>query len=190
MPTKKIMVIRHAENPTAAPNSEPGVMSDGTPNNEALTARGWKRADALVAFFDPALGRFKSPELVKPQRPFASAPSAIDRSLRPLQTLTPLSQAFGLGIDKSFSKEDEKALVKAVKAIGGVVLIAWQPEGIPKIAGHILGERGQCPTKWDPLRFDLVWVFERQGDDDTWSFIQVPQLLLPGDSRNPIPLDR
>ena len=190
MPTKKIMLIRHAENPTAAPNSEPGVMSDGMPNNEALTATGWKRADALVAFFDPPLGRFKSPEVVKPQRPFASAPSAVEESLRPVQTLTPLSQAFGLGIDKSFSKEREKALVKAVKAIGGVVLIAWQHERIPKIAGHILGEDGQCPTKWDPSRFDLVWVFDRQGDDDSWSFVQVPQLLLPGDSPDPIPLDR
>jgi hypothetical protein len=83
MPTRKIMVIRHAENPTAASDSEPGVMSDGTPNNEALTATGWKRADALVAFFDPPLGRFKSPELVKPQRPFASAPSAVDREPAP-----------------------------------------------------------------------------------------------------------
>ena len=61
------------------------------------------------------------------------------------------------------------------------MLIAWQHERIPKIADHILGEDGQYPTKWDPARFDLVWVFDRQGDDDSWSFLQVPQLLLPGD---------
>jgi hypothetical protein len=63
----------------------------------------------------------------RPQPPFASAPSAVDGSLRPVQTPTPLSQAFGLGIDESFSKEDEKALVKAVKVIGGVVQRRMQP---------------------------------------------------------------
>jgi broad specificity phosphatase PhoE len=40
----KIMVIRHAEKP----NGEGGLMPDGTKNPEALTATGWRRANALV----------------------------------------------------------------------------------------------------------------------------------------------
>jgi broad specificity phosphatase PhoE len=189
MSTKKIMVIRHAEKPTGAPNSEPGVMPDGSQNKEALTETGWRRANALVELFNPANGHFKSPEIVKPQHLFASAPSAVDESLRPVQTITPLSQSLGVEIDESFSKEDEKALVKAAKAIGGFVLIAWQHERIPKISGHILGDDGRYPEKWDPSRFDLAWIFDRQGDDDSWSFVQTPQLLLPGDKPDPIPLN-
>lgn len=189
MSTKKIMVIRHAEKPTGEPGGEPGVMPDGTANEEALTATGWKRAQALVGLFDPVGGQFKSPELVKPLRLFASVPSSVDASLRPVQTITPLAEALGLDINKSFGKDDEKDLVKAAKSAGDVVLIAWQHERIPKIAGYILGEDGQYPGKWDKLRFDLVWVFDRQGAADSWSFAQVPQLLLPGDSPAPIPLN-
>jgi len=189
MSTKKIMVIRHAEKPTGEPGDETGVMPDGTSNKEALTATGWKRAQALVGLFNPVGGQFKSPELARPLHLFASVPSSVDESLRPVQTVTPLSQALGLNIDQSFGKDDEKDLVQAAKSAGGVVLIAWQHERIPKIAGHILGEDRQYPAKWDSARFDLVWVFDRQGTADSWSFAQVPQLLLPGDSPAPIPLN-
>jgi hypothetical protein len=33
-------------------------------------------------------------------------------------------------------------------------------------------------------RFDVVWLFDRT--DTGWSFSQLPQLLLSGDSANPI----
>ncbi len=47
------------------------------------------------------------------------------------------------------------------------------------IANAILGNKTTAPQYWPLDRFDLVWVFDRRGD--TWTFTQVPQLLLAGD---------
>ena len=80
----KIMVIRHAEKP----NGERGMMPDGTENPEALTVTGWKRAKALVGLFDPPDGQFAH-HVSRPERLFASG----SESLRPRQTLEPLSEA-------------------------------------------------------------------------------------------------
>ena len=189
MPQPKIMLIRHAEKP-GEPTDEPGVMPDGTENNEALTATGWKRAEALVGLLNPAGGRFASPLLARPQTLFASVDSAATHSLRPEQTITPLAKALNLKINTDFTKGDEAKLVKAAKEAGGVILIAWQHEDIPAIADLIRGgDKKGVPQHWPGhTRFDLVWVFDLK-DSGKWSFAQVPQLLLPGDSPDPIPVN-
>jgi hypothetical protein len=38
----------------------------------------------------------------------------------------------------------------------------------------------ELPSSWPEERYDIVWVFER--DERAWSFSQVPQLLLAGDT--------
>jgi hypothetical protein len=43
----------------------------------------------------------------------------------------------------------------------------------------------RCPQKWPDTRFDLVWVLDRQPSGH-WTFAQVPQMLLSGDSAMPI----
>ena len=172
MPTRKIMLIRHAERP----NGEPGE-----PDSESLTATGWRRADKLATFFNPGAGLIE-----KPQHLFASGPNVAEQSLRPIQTLTPLSRSLPSPIDTTSSRGEEETLVTEAKAIGDVVLIAWQHERIPAIASLILGDPERVPEHWKHRRFDLVWVFERQPGDDAWSFVQVPQLLMPGDSDQPI----
>jgi broad specificity phosphatase PhoE len=180
LPTTKIMVIRHAEKP----NGEPGIMPDGSPNPKALTATGWSRARALVGLFDPQGGRFADPRLARPGRLFASGSD----SLRPKQTLTPLADALGLAIDANYLKGQEDRLVAAAKNAGGVTLIAWQHEAIPKIAALVRGSAQGVPPRWPGGRFDLVWVFDRQDNGD-WSFGQAPELTMPGDSSRPIALD-
>jgi hypothetical protein len=40
------------------------------------------------------------------------------------------------------------------------------------------------PRDWPDDRFDVVWLFDRT--DTGWSFSQLPQLLLSGDSADPI----
>jgi hypothetical protein len=189
MPQTKIMVIRHAEKP-GEPTDEPGLMPDGTQNDKALTATGWKRAKALVGLFDPANGKFADPLLAKPKKLFASADSAATKSLRPKQTITPLAEALKVEIDTEFTKGEEAKLVEAAKQAGGVILIAWQHEVIPAIADLIRGgDKKGVPQHWPGhTRFDLVWVFDLK-DSGKWSFAQVPQLLLPGDSPDPIPVN-
>ena len=183
MPQTKIMVIRHAEKP----NGEPGLMPDGSQNDEALTATGWKRAEALVGLFDPPDGKFASPLLARPQTLFASANSAAAKSLRPEQTITPLAEAMKLPINPDYTKGQEPGLVEAAKKAGGEVLIAWQHEDIPAIADLIRdGDAIHVPQRWPGRRFDLVWVFDLQASGK-WSFAQVPQNLMPEDSDDPIP---
>ncbi len=172
----KIMVIRHAEKP----NGEPGVMPDGTENPEALTVTGWKRAKALVGFFDPPNGQFAR-HLARPDRLFACG----SNSLRPKQTIEPLSAAMALPIDTTFRKGQESRLVAAAKSMDDSVLIAWQHEAIPEIASLIRGSSSNIPTPWPGHRFDMVWVFDSEGGE-VWSFAQTPELVLPGDLPTPI----
>jgi broad specificity phosphatase PhoE len=172
----KIMVIRHAEKP----NGEPGLMRDGTENPKALTATGWRRATALVGLFDPPDGQI-APHLARPARLFASG----SESLRPEQTIAPLSEALELPIDATFLKGEEARLVAAAKAAGGAVLIAWQHEAIPEIASLIRGSPSGVPAIWPGQSYDMVWVFDRQ-DGEVWSFSQTPEGVLPGDSADPI----
>jgi hypothetical protein len=180
MPASKIMVIRHAEKP----NCEPGVAPDGTPDDNSLTATGWTRANALAGLFDPPGGQFKDNRLAKPGALFAANPNAVSQSLRPKETITPLSLTMPMPIGLGFGLGDEAGLVGAAKAAADCVLICWYHEKIPEIAGLILGSSAGVPAKWKGDRFDLVWVFDLAGGG--WTFDQVPQLLLPDDCDKPI----
>ena len=178
MPATKIMLLRHAEKPDG--DGGPGLMPDGTQNPEALTALGWTRANALVGLFASANEARPRPPLARPASLFASG----SQSLRPKQTIAPLATALNLSVT-TFLKGREAQLVAAVMAAEGPALISWQHEAIPEIATLIRGRADGVPPVWPGHRFDLLWVFDLQSDG-TWSFVQSPQLLLPGDSAKPI----
>ncbi len=72
-------------------------------------------------------------------------------------------------------------MARAAQACSGPVLIAWQHEGISAIANSILGAK-IAPQSWPGDRFDLVFVFTLDPLDGTYSFAQVTQRLLAGDS--------
>jgi broad specificity phosphatase PhoE len=179
----KIMLIRHAEKPSDD-GSVAGVSVAGQQDPEALVVRGWQRAGALARFFAPVHGAFTDPRLGTPDVIFASAVAKHSNSLRPQQTVLELASVLKLKLDLRFAKGDEAGLVEGATAANGRVLIAWEHEAIPDIANRILGTSSICPQKWPGSRFDVVWIFDRQGNG--WSFAQVPQLLLSGDSPHPI----
>ena len=180
MPAAKIMLIRHAEKPNG--DSGPGLMPNGAENPRALTMTGWRRADALAGLFNPADGASPRSPLAKPGSLFASG----SESLRPKQTIAPLAAALNLSI-RTFLKGQEPQLVAAVKAAEDPVLISWQHEAIPEIAALIRGGADGVPPHWPADRFDLVWVFDFQASG-AWSFRQVAELVMPGDSAKPIGL--
>ena len=62
MSCAKIMLIRHAERPSAD-KSIRGVTQEGIKNKEELTVRGWQRAGALVRFFAPRDNHLLTPPL-------------------------------------------------------------------------------------------------------------------------------
>jgi hypothetical protein len=181
MPAAKIMLIRHAEKPEG--DGGPGLMPNGVENPRALTLAGWKRANALVGLFNPPDGVLPRPPLAKPSSLFASG----SESLRPKQTIAPLAAALNLSI-RTFLKGQEVELVAAAKKSEDPVLISWQHEAIPDIAGLIRGGADGVPEKWPSHVYDLVWVFDLQASG-AWSFAQVPELVMPGDTDKPIGLD-
>ncbi len=184
MPTTKIMVIRHAEKP----NGNAGVMPDGSANPEALIVQGWQRAGALAGLFVPPAGRLADPHVATPHTIFAAGIGHHSKSLRPQQTVMPLAAKLARQIDTTHPKGDEAPLVQTATTIGGIVLIAWQQEAIPEIAGLVRDSSQNIPQSWPDARFDLVWVQDRPGGSGPWNFTRVPQLLLAGDSASPIPL--
>jgi hypothetical protein len=180
----KIMLIRHAEKPEGAVQ---GVDVNGNDGKEFLMVQGWQRAGALARFFAPASPQFQHPGIEAPQFLFAAGAVSEkqkkagngSKSYRPQQTLTPLSQLLGIPLNLSFVKGEEQQVAAAAMSCAGVVLIAWQHEDIPAIAGAILGKTGVVPS-WPGNRFDVVWVFDLRPDGG-YSFSQAPQMLLAGD---------
>lgn len=83
----------------------------------------------------------------------------------------------------NYTVGQEPQLAAAAAACNGVVLVGWEHKHIPLIANAIPGNT-TAPQSWPGDRFDMVWVFDL-GASGTYSFGQVPQLLLAGDRPDP-----
>ncbi len=171
-----IMLIRHAEKPTGA-GSPTGVTADGRESAGSLTVSGWTRAGALVGLFAPAHGEPPA-GLVRPTVVWAADPRG-DEGQRPQQTVTPLAARLGVAVNTRFGKGQEADLATQLIASHGNALVAWQHQELPAIIAHLGQVTPMPPPKWPGERYDLVWVFARNGSG--WYFTQVPQLLLAGD---------
>jgi len=77
-------------------------------------------------------------------------------------------------------------MVSGALTCPGVVLISWEHERIPGIGNIILGNSTIVPRTRPAARFDVVWVFDLHPATNTYTFNQVPQLLLEGDLPFPI----
>ncbi|HLI97690.1 MAG TPA: hypothetical protein VKT72_16590, partial [Candidatus Baltobacteraceae bacterium] len=108
----------------------------------------------------------------------AKSPAAadIDKSHRPVQTVTPLSRKLALALDIRFTVGEEAALAADMKLRPGVMLVSWEHKHIPLVASAF---NSSVPPKW-PDRYDLVWVLDAQSDG-TYSFDVIPQMLLGTD---------
>lgn len=179
MKATKIMIVRHAEKP-ADSGAPYGVDSSGNQDPESLIPRGWQRAGALATLFDPADGHFQSPDIAVPQHLYASGVGKHSNSLRPQETITPLSEKLDININNKYKKEDGADMIDDAMGCNGIVLIAWEHQDIPEIANQILGNNTTAPQTWPGDRFDIVWVFDLQ--NGAYNFSQVPQRLLAGDS--------
>jgi hypothetical protein len=103
---------------------------------------------------------------------------------REYETVAPLAAALNLEVDTRFAREQTADLAAAVLSARGPVLVAWRGEDIIAIIGG-LGTVDPAPPASLPYeRYDLVYVLTRNGG--RWSFTQVAQMLLAGDSPAPI----
>lgn len=191
-PATKVMIIRHAEKPTTTPPpATNGVTITGQQNEDSLIVRGWQRAGALVPLFFPARGPLQSSELATPQFIYATSTSD-DEGNRPEETITPLAQKLGLVPNESFSKSQLEEVATSAIGCDGVVLISWPHGQIPNLCYLIplsSNNKNPIPSTWPSDRFDVVFVFDLDTSSEVfgYTFSQVPQLLLDGDSADPIP---
>ena len=188
-PPEVIYIIRHGEKPeeSAHKRSEPshrGVDYQGNQDEHSLLPRGWQRSGALAALFDPTLGPLR-PGLRVPGR--LISPSYGDRSKagrhRTHQTISGISDRLGIAIAADFAKGQEPELWAALAKSGpGAVLICWDHAHIPALATALpLVDGTVIPKSWPDDRFDVIWTFTLVASD-AYSFAQVPQLLLSGDT--------
>jgi len=176
---QKIMIVRHAEKPVEPPPY--GVTEDGEEDKYSLCVRGWQRAGALIHFFEQPY----RDGIETPQRIFAAGTTQDDPSVeekdakshRPHETLKPLARKLGIDIDASVPVGREDAMVQALKATSGIVLVAWEHKRIPKIARGFFSDA----PDWDGDRFDVVWILDRTAAGD-YNFKIVNQDLLDGDA--------
>jgi len=180
-----VMLLRHAEKPLGE-GPPHGVTIDGAPDPESLTPRGWQRAGALVGLFVPDPSDGRGPRLPTPTHLFASQVGPRSSSQRPRETLVPLSERLGLAVDSRFRKEELEELVRAVRLIDGVVLIAWEHHLLPSLANMLMGDASSVPQIWPDDRYDVVWVVEDTGLGNGRGFRDVPEMLLAGDQPGPI----
>ena len=188
----KIMIIRHAEKPTTTPPPPTnGVTITGQQDKDSLIPRGWQRAGALVPLFAPSRGPLQNSELETPQFLYATSTSDTEGN-RPEETITPLAQKLNLTPNESFSKTQSAQAATSAMNCNGVVLISWPHGQIPNLCSPIplsSNNKNPIPTSWPSDRFDMVFVFDLDTSSKTlgYTFSQVPQLLLDGDSSDPIP---
>lgn len=181
MPPDQIIIIRHAQKPTKDPKHD-GIREDGTRDPESLIVRGWQHAGALASIFSVPGNAPPDARFTQPNHIFAAGEgkkeATIDgkkvkvgsHSRRPVETITPMAERLGLKPVTSFTKGEETLLVKDVLARTGTVLICWQHEDIPAIGNLITGNDTTVPQKWPENRYDLIWVFDRDGAG--WKFRQ------------------
>ncbi|MFC5721638.1 hypothetical protein ACFP1Z_15815 [Streptomyces gamaensis] len=178
-----VMIIRHGEKPKEEGDSAPyGVTEQGEKSEHALLVRGWQRAGALVALFAPDAATPPRAGLRRPETVYAAGPHG-GKSLRPSETVTPLAAKLGTPLKLDHRTGDEAALARELLARHGTTLVSWEHHRISDIVKGLGRVHPAPPAAWPDDRFDLVWVFTRDGDG--WTFAQVPQLLLDGDRPDP-----
>ena len=190
---EKVMIIRHGEKPLVPDGLGQimpfGLLENGEHSKYGLTVRGWQRAGALAILFAPEGAKFRPSSLTTPNTIFASAIDPRSWSRRMQLTIGPLRQKLGpnIAVNTKFRKGEEEQMVAAALKCSGTVLICWAHEALPLIGAKILGKAEEIPSIWPEHRFDLVWVFDRRQDLPGWTFQQVPQMPLAGDSTEPLP---
>jgi broad specificity phosphatase PhoE len=176
VPEQVIMLIRHAEKPRP-PGPAYGISPTGRLDKRSLTVDGWQRAGALVELFAPSRGRPPG-GLWRPDAVYASA-ARNGRSRRSIETVEPLARQLGVEVVDRFGPGEEEQLVADLTDRPGATLVSWHHKSLTRIIGRLGKTTPAPPRRWPRDRYDMVWVFVREGRRRR--FVQVPQLLLPGD---------
>jgi hypothetical protein len=164
-PPATILLIRHAEK-----------LTDGRID---LSPVGFERAKRIPELFGGA--DVAAPHNL-PRPDFLFATHQSKKSNRPVETITPLSEALKLPISAEIEDDDFATLAKQLlsgRYAGKVVLVAWHHGKLPEFARAL----GAVPPydPWPDTQFDRVWRIDYKYGKAVLT--DLPQGLMPGDSK-------
>ena len=183
---KTVLIIRHAEK-TA--KKEPVHFEKWNfKSSKPLSVRGWQRAYALAPYFSmqsEIINAYGSIDAL-----FAPMPDAVYESVRPIQTITPLSQKLSMKINCKYGLDQMSEMVDFImhkkKFNKKVVLIAYEHHHIPALLKAFKVNDGL--SAWPNDVFD--WVVALDFDIKSGECLKcsiVPQQLLYEDSAKVVP---
>jgi broad specificity phosphatase PhoE len=145
----RILLMRHAEK--AGNPMDPHLSQDGS-------TRAAKLADYIPATFGV------------PQ--FLIATSISKHSMRPIETIEPLSAKIGVAVDSTYADQDYGALAVQLLSepryaeAGTLIVVCWHHGNIPSMARALGAKPGSYPDPWDALVFNQILVLAYSGDGE------------------------
>jgi hypothetical protein len=147
MTNARILLMRHAE-------------KTGDPMDPHLSPDGYARAAKLADFIPATFGI--------PQ--FLIATSISKHSVRPIETLEPLSKKIGVSVDATYADQDYSALASHLLSdpryadAGALIVVCWHHGNIPSMARALRAKLGGYPDPWDADVFNQILVLSYLDD--------------------------
>jgi phosphohistidine phosphatase SixA len=149
MTNSRILLMRHAE-------------KSGDPMDPHLSQDGYARATKLADFIPATFGI--------PQ--FLIATSISEHSVRPIETLEPLSTKIGVSVEATYADRDYSALVSQLLSepryadAGALIVVCWHHGNIPPMAHALRAKLGSYPDPWDADVFNQILVLSYLDDGE------------------------
>jgi broad specificity phosphatase PhoE len=146
MTNARILLMRHAE-------------KSGDPMDPHLSPEGYARAAKLADYIPATFGI--------PQ--FLFATSISKHSMRPIETIQPLSAKIGVAIDPTYADQDYGALASQLLSdprygnAGALIVVCWHHGNIPSMARALRATPGSYPDPWDSHVFNQILAFTYAG---------------------------
>jgi broad specificity phosphatase PhoE len=149
MTNARILLMRHAE-------------KTGDPLDPHLSPEGSARAAKLADYIPATFGI--------PQ--FLIATSISKHSIRPIETIEPLSVKIGVAIDSTFADQDYGALANQLLSdqryadAETLIVVCWHHGNIPLMAQALGAKPGCCPNPWDANVFNQILILQYSGGSE------------------------
>jgi hypothetical protein len=127
-----------------------------------LSQDGYARAAKLADYIPTTFGI--------PQ--FLIATAISKHSIRPIETIQPLSAKIGVAIDATYADQDYGALASQLLSgpryadAGTLIVVCWHHGNIPLMANALRAKPGSYPDPWDAHVFNQMLVLTYSGDGE------------------------
>ena len=127
-----------------------------------LSQDGYARAAKLAGYIPATFGI--------PQ--FLIATAISKHSIRPIETIQPLSAKIGVAVDSTYADQDYGALASQLLSdpryanAGTLIVVCWHHGNIPLMASALRAKPGSYSDPWDAHVFNQMLVLTYSGDGE------------------------